>query len=332
MRTFPGSGRAPRGGKAIKPPRLNAGDRVGIICPASAPPDPKAIDRGIAALEALGFATKLGKHARKRNGFLAGTDRDRTEDLMGMFSDQSVKAIICFRGGYGTARLLPLIDYSVIRRNPKIFIGYSDITSLHCAFWVKSRLVTFHGPMLNSDFIQDDMPDFTLKSFLRTLTESTPPGSICQGYAKNKTVKIVAGGTASGPLIGGNLSLLCATLGTPFQPSLRKAILFFEDLDETPYRLDRMLTHLLNANLLQEVAGVAIGINKDCHDPNAKKTKEYRQTSEDVFRERLSPLGVPVVTGLPFGHIPVNATLPFGLSATLDARRGDLILDEPAVN
>jgi muramoyltetrapeptide carboxypeptidase len=315
----------------IKPARLLPGETVGIICPASAPPDPKAIDRGVKALENLGFKAKLGKNARKRNGFLAGTDRERAEDLTRMFEDRSVKAICCFRGGYGSARLLPLLDFSIFRKNPKIFIGYSDITSLHCAFLLKSNLITFHGPMLNSDFIVKGMPDFTLRSFLHTVTNKSAPGSICQGYSKKKTVRILRAGKASGPLIGGNLSLLCATLGTPFQPSFRNAILFFEDLAESPYRLDRMLTQLLNSNLLQQVAGVAIGINKDCEDPNAKKKKEYRQTLEDVFIERLSPLKIPIVAGLPFGHVPMNATLPFGLRATLDGKAGDLILDEAAV-
>jgi muramoyltetrapeptide carboxypeptidase len=314
----------------IKPLHLNYGDTIGIIAPASAPPDPKAIDQSVAVLQRLGFKPKLAPNVRKRWGFLAGSDRDRAGDVMKMFTDRKVNAILCVRGGYGTARLLPLLDYRAIRANPKAFIGYSDITSLHCAFLKKSNLVSFHGPMLNSDFIQKNLPDFTLQSFLRTLMQPTAPGSVGQGY-KKKTVSILRRGTASGPLFGGNLSILCASLGTPWQPSFKDVILFFEDLAEVPYRYDRMLTHLLNAGLLQQVAGVAIGINANCHDPNAKKTKEYRQTMEDVARERLLPLKVPVVTGLPFGHIPLNATLPIGIRATLDAVNGDLIVTEPAV-
>ena len=137
-----------------KPRRLSFGDTVGIIAPASAPPDPKAIDRSIAVLKQLGFKPKLARNVRKRWGFLAGSDRERADDLMQMFTDRKVSAIICVRGGYGTARILPLLDYQTIRRNPKVFIGYSDITSLHCAFLVKSNLISFHGPMLNSDFIK----------------------------------------------------------------------------------------------------------------------------------------------------------------------------------
>jgi muramoyltetrapeptide carboxypeptidase len=314
----------------LKPPRLNYGDTIGIVAPASAPPNPDAIDRAVDVLKGLGFSTKLAPNVRKRRGFLAGPDRDRAADLMHMFTDSRVKAILCVRGGYGTARLLPLLDYATIRAHAKIFVGYSDITSLHCAFLKRAKLVSFHGPMLNSDFMKDHFPAFTLQSLLRTLTHPESPGSICLGYNK-KTIRILRHGTASGPLLGGNISILCASLATPYQPSFKNAILFFEDLDEVPYRFDRMLTQLLNAGLLQQVAGIAIGINKNCVDPKAKETKEYRQTLEDVFRERLLPLKVPVVSGLPFGHIPYNATLPIGVRATLDAHAGDLRVAEPAV-
>lgn len=313
-----------------KPLRLNYGDTIGIITPASAPPDPKAIDQSVEVLERLGFKPKLAPKVRKRWGFLAGSDRDRAGDLMKMFTDRKVDGMICVRGGYGTARLLLLLDYGVIRTNPKVFIGYSDITSLHCAFLKKAGLVSFHGPMLNSDFIKKNLPDFTLQSFLRTLMQPAAPGSINQGYNK-KTVSILRGGKASGPLLGGNLSILCTTLGTPWRPSFKGVILFLEDLAEEPYRFDRMLTHLLNAGALQQVAGIAIGINANCGDPKAKKSKEYRQTMEDVMKEKLLPLKVPIVTGLPFGHIPLNATLPIGVRAKLDGVNGDLLIEEAAV-
>ena len=315
---------------ALKPARLSRGDIVGIAAPASAPPDPRAIDRSIQALEHLGFRTKLPPNVRKRRGFLAGSDRDRASDLMRLFSDPKVRAIVCVRGGYGSARLLPLLDYQLIRANPKILVGYSDITSLHSALWVKAGLGYFHGPMLNSDFIKERMPEFTLNSFLRILTEPQAAGSISQGYNK-KTVRVLRAGSAAGQLVGGNISILCASLGTPYQPSFKKKILFFEDLDELPFRFDRMLTQLLNAGLLQQVAGVAIGINKNCKDSKARTAKEYRQTVEDVFKERLLPLGVPVISGLPFGHVRWNATLPIGVKALLDGAGGDLVITEPAV-
>ncbi len=314
----------------IKPDRLNSGDTIGLVAPASAPPDPKTLDKAVEVIARLGFKVKFAPNVRKRWGFLAGTDRERAGDLMKMFADRKVKAILCVRGGYGTARLLPLLDYEMIRANPKIFVGYSDITSLHCAFLRKAGLVSFHGPMLNGDFVQNELPDFTRQSFVRTLTQPTAPGSVWQGRSR-KAVAILSRGTVSGRLLGGNLSLLCASIGTPFEPSFRNKILFFEDVEERPYRFDRMLTHLLNAGRLQQVGGVAIGINRNCKDPKARKSREYRQTVADVLKERLAPLKVPVAMGLPFGHIRQIATLPVGIRATLDAVNGDLVITEPAV-
>jgi muramoyltetrapeptide carboxypeptidase len=301
-----------------------------VIAPASAPPDPARIDLGLAALERLGFKPRPAANLRKRWGFLAGSDRERADDLLEMFSAPDVKGIICFRGGYGTARLLSLLDYEMIRRHPKVFVGYSDITSLHCAFLQKAGLVSFHGPMLNSDFLKENMPEFTRRSFLRTLTQPLPPGSLRQGY-RGKTIKVLSPGTAAGPLVGGNISILCASLGTPYQAPLAGSILFIEDLDEAPYRFDRMLTQLLNSGSLQKVAGVAVGINKNCGDPKAKRSAEYRQTLEDVLTERLSPLKVPIVAGLPFGHVRHNGTLPLGVGVVLDGDQGDLRIVEAAV-
>lgn len=318
----------------IRPRRLSPGDTLGIIAPASAPPDPQAIDRAVAVLEKLGFKVKLAPNVRRRHGYLAGSDRERAADLMRMFTDRKVQAILCVRGGYGTARLLPLLDYRLIHANAKIFVGYSDLTSLHCAFLTRASLISFHGPMLNSDFVHEEMPKFTWQRFLQTLGCSAPDakgtGSILAGY-RRQTVKVLRGGSASGQLIGGNLALLCTTIGTPWEPVFKGRILFFEDVGEPPFRFDRMLTHLLNCGLLQQVAGIAIGSNADCEDPKAKVAKEYRQTLEDVLKERLRPLKIPIVTGFPFGHVPHNATLPVGTRVTLDANRGDLVIVEPPV-
>lgn len=313
-----------------KPYCLHPGDPVAIVAPASAPPDPAAIDKAVAALQKLGFKPRLSRHVRKRWGFLAGSDRERAADLMEMFLDERIRAIICMRGGYGTARILPLLDYAAIHAARKIFVGYSDITSLHCAFLEKAKLVSFHGPMLNSDFIKPEVPQDTVQSFLRTLTHPEAPGSILTGFRRN-SLRILSPGVASGRLIGGNLSILCATLGTPYQPSFRRSILFFEDVEEVPYRFDRMLTQLLNAGLLQQVAGIAIGTNARCRDPKARKLKEYRPCIEEVFTERLLPLNVPIVAGFPFGHVRHNATLPVGVGVTLDAEKGDLLVNEPCL-
>ncbi|MGC3960584.1 MAG: LD-carboxypeptidase [Verrucomicrobiota bacterium] len=317
--------------KLIHPPRLNPGDTLGIIAPASAPPDPKNVDRAIAVLENLGYKIKLAPNVHKRWGYLAGSDRERANDLMRMFTDKSVNAILCVRGGYGTARLLPLLDYKIIRANAKIFVGYSDITSLHCAFLTKAGLVSFHGPMLNSEFATPELTDFTVQSFLRTLASTDKQENIAAGYP-DKTVKILRRGIARGQLIGGNLALLCTVIGTPWQPSFKNAILFLEDIGEAPYRWDRMFTYLANCGLLQQVAGIAIGLNADCEDPHAKTAKEYRQTLAEVLKERLLPLQIPIVAGLPFGHVPMNATLPVGIQAELDANRGALRLRETGIS
>lgn len=315
----------------VKPAHLEAGNVIGIVAPASAPPDPKAVDRVLGQVERLGFKPKLGRHVRARLGFLAGTDRERAGDVMAMFGDRRVKGIICLRGGYGTARLLDRLDYKVIRRQPKVLAGYSDITTLHCAMLVKAGLITFHSPMLNEGLGSKTFPEFSHAAFLRATGRAEPAGSICSGYKGGRSIVVVRKGVAEGRLIGGNLSVLVTTLGTPYQPVFRNRILFFEDISEAPYRLDRLLTHLLNAGLLQQVAGVAVGINRDCEESRAGKRREYRQSSADVIRERLSPLGVPVVTGLPFGHQPLNATIPLGVRAGLDADRGDLVIMEAAV-
>lgn len=314
----------------LKPERLQPGDVIGIAAPASPPPDPKAVDRAVAQVERLGFKPKLARHVRARQGYLAGGDRDRAADLMALFTDRTVKGIICLRGGYGTARLAGLLDYGAIRRHPKVFAGYSDITLLHCLLATQANLVSFHSPMLNEGLGSARFPAFSNDSFLRNVCEARASGSICAGYDR-KTVSILRRGVVEGRLMGGNLSVLATILGTPFQPQFKNRILFLEDVGEKPYRMDRLLTHLLNAGLLQKVAGVAVGVNHDCEDPGAVKGDEYRQSSAEVLQERLAPLGVPVVTGLPFGHQPINATIPIGVRARLDANRGDLIITEPAV-
>ena len=314
----------------IKPERLCRGDTVAIIAPASAPPDPQSVDRAVAALEQFGFQPKLARNVRARRGFLAGTDRERATDLMAMFTDKRVKAINCLSGGYGTSRILDRLDYGLIRRHAKIFSGYSDITSLQLALMRKAGLICFHAPMLNGELAAPHLSPFTRAAFLRTVMEAVPAGSLSAGYA-GKTIAVLRGGTVTGRLIGGNLTLICASLGTPFAPVFKGKILFFEDVSEKPYRLDRSLTHLLNAGVLSQVAGVAVGVNQNCEDPNAKPGGEYRQSAADVIAERLASLRVPVVAGLPFGHGELNATIPLGVRATLDGQRGDLIIAEPAV-
>jgi muramoyltetrapeptide carboxypeptidase len=314
----------------IRPHHLQPGDTVALIAPASAPVDAGDIDLSVAVLWEMGFKVQLGRHVRKRHGFLAGQDRERAADLMRAFTDRRVAGIFCVRGGYGAARLLPLLDYQTIRDHPKVFVGFSDMTSLHCALLKKSGLISFHGPMTASNLIKQDHPKFSRESLWRTITEPTAPGSILHGH-RQKTVSVIRRGKASGELIGGNLTVLCTLIGTPYEPVFHKRILFFEEVDEKPYAIDRLLTHLLNAGVLRQVAGVAVGICRGCVDPKAGRAGEYRQAVEDVLRDRLLPLKIPVVIGLPFGHVPHNATLPVGGRVTLDANNGDLIITGAAV-
>jgi muramoyltetrapeptide carboxypeptidase len=314
--------------KVLKPERLCPGDVVGLIAPASAPPDPKSVDRAAAALEKFGYQPKLGKNVRARHGFIAGTDRERAADVMAMFADKKVKAIFCLRGGYGCTRILERLDLEIIRRHPKIFSGYSDITALHSVFASKLGMISFHAPMWNGALADPKVPAFTKNSFFKTVTEQKPFGSICDGYDK-KNVSILRGGIAEGRLVGGNLSLICATLGTPFAPDFKNKILFFEDISERPYRLDRLLTQLWSAGIFSQVAGVAVGVNADCDEKSA--SKEWQQSGADVVKEGLEKLRVPTVIGLPFGHVSLNATIPVNALARLDAEHGDLVITEAAV-
>jgi len=314
----------------IKPPRLRPGDTVGIVAPASAPAEPEAVDRAIATVRRLGFKPLLALNARERLGYLAGTDAQRAQDLMSMFQNKNVRAIFCLRGGYGVSRLLSLLDYAFIRQHPKIVAGYSDITSLHCALQKQAGIISFHAPMLGPDLSRSDLPVFTLTRFLRTLTQASPAGGISQGNEESP-IKVISPGASSGRLVGGNLTLLCGTLGTPYQPLVKKRILFLEEVDEAPYRVDRLLTQLLNAGLLQQVAGIAIGSMRGCSEPKARHSQGYRQTVEDVLKERLLPLQIPILSGMPFGHTVRNATLPCGVRATLDTTVPDLLIDEAAV-
>jgi muramoyltetrapeptide carboxypeptidase len=223
-----------------------------------------------------------------------------------------------------------LLDFAVIRRHPKIFVGYSDLTALHCALRTRANLVTFHGPMLNADFAAHGFPRFTRNSFMRTLTQVAAPGSIRAGFG-GKSIAVVRGGVARGELIGGNLTMLCALLGTPWQPSVRRKILFLEEINEAPYRVDRLLTQLLNAGLLQQAAGIVIGQCAGCEDRTPRRRGVLRTTLAEVWCERLRPLKIPVVTGLPFGHVRENATLPVGARAVLDGNAGDLLITSRGV-
>jgi muramoyltetrapeptide carboxypeptidase len=313
--------------KMIKPNRLKPGDTVGVIAPSSGLAK-EDFDKAITNLESMGFRIKIGKSARARNGFLAGTDRERIDDLHTAFADKDVKAVWCVRGGYGAGRILPEIDYKLIARNPKILIGYSDITALHLAISQNTGLVTFHGPVGTS------MPvDYTRNHALNVLMNPSAPYKIeLSEYNRAQTSNLfktetITAGKARGRLTGGNLSLVSALAGTPYGLRGTKGrILFLEDVGEQPYRIDRMLTQLRQSIDMKQLEGVALGIFEDCN-PKTPDT----QSLIEVLRDRLGDLGIPVIYGLSFGHIREQFTLPMGIEAEIDTANATVTLLEGAV-
>ena len=296
----------------IKPPRLRPGDLIGIISPAG-PVDESELKPDLELLESSGFRIHIAPHVYDRQGYLAGDDEARLSDLHGMFQDRKTKAIFCARGGYGTLRLLDRIDYDLIRENPKIIVGYSDITALLMAITKKTGLVTFHGPMVRGLSALND----NSRESLFNLISSDQPVSF-RPMAGNPLIS----GSATGPLIGGNLSLICYVVGTPFLPSLEGCILFIEDKGEPLYRIDRMLTHLSLAGQLKRIAGLIGGEFIECGDPSAV---------DDLLNTTASELKIPLITGFPIGHGLKNRALPLGIPARLDADSMTLSTLEPCV-
>lgn len=296
----------------IKPPALKAGDHVGIISPAGPIRQPE-LSFGIAHLESAGFKVHLTPHIYDQKDYLAGDDLARSADFRAIFEDPEIRAVFCTRGGYGSLRLLDRIDYDTIRRYPKILVGYSDITALMMALYRQSGLVTFHGPMMAR---LPSRPAHALKQLFGLLGGEQPV------TIHGKDAQALLEGRAQGPVVGGNLSLLCHLLGTPFFPRLEGAILLLEDKGEALYRLDRMLTHLMLAGQFSHLAGVVGGQFLDCGPMNAVN---------DLIKTTFSKNHIPVVTGFPVGHGSENMTIPMGIRAELDTRRMTLSTLEPHV-
>ncbi|MBF8297110.1 MAG: ldcA, partial [Bacteroidetes bacterium] len=265
------------------------------------------------------------QHVMDQHGYLAGTDEHRVEDFNEMLRDRAVKAIIAIRGGYGTPRLLHLVDYAAVRRSPKIIVGYSDITALQLALYRKTGLVTFSGPMVGVE-MWDNIDPYTEDHFWRLVTSSARAGDL-----ENPDGDLVSGynpGKARGVLLGGNISLLMSLLATPYAPSLRSVILALEDVDEAPHRVDRMFTQLFLSGILRGISGLILGKFTDCvpSDP----TKPHL-TVEQVLGEVLRNVRCPVLSNVQFGHIPKKLTLPLGVSTAIDSRTGRLTILEGAV-
>ena len=296
----------------IKPPRLRQGDGVGIIAPAG-PVEPSEIEPAISLLESLGFRVCLGPHVYERKAYLAGDDETRLADLHEMFRKDEVRVILCARGGYGIHRILEKIDYTLAKKSPKIIVGYSDITALLIALYRKTGLVTFHGPMAK-DLGKNE--NRNLESLLQLVTsDSRITFSLSHG-------KVIRPGKSRGVLLGGNLSLLCQLIGTPFMPPPRGKILFIEEKGEPHYRIDRMLTHLKLAGFLTQCAGVVFGEFSECGDASSVV---------EVLQERTHELGIPVMTGLKVGHGLENVAVPVGVRAILDTETKSVTLAEPSV-
>jgi muramoyltetrapeptide carboxypeptidase len=309
----------------LKPPRLNKGELIGIIAPASPVADASRIERGVTYLERLGYRVIVGGSVGKQHGYLAGKDEERVADLHAMFRDRRVKAVICVRGGYGTPRLLRLLDYRLIKRNPKIFAGFSDITALQLAFWVKCGLITFHAPMLATD-MADPMDSFTEETFWRLVSSNRRIGPV--SFPEPAQAQVLYPGTFSGRLLGGNLSILVSLLGTPYQPSLSHSALFLEEVGEEPYRVDRMLTHLQNASLLSGCRGIIFGQCTDCvpKDPGRPSL-----SIDEVLAEFARSFKKPVISHLPFGHVRTKLTLPIGARVRVNTERRYMEILEAAV-
>ncbi len=310
-----------------RPLPLERGDLIGVISPAS-PPKPEKHDqyhKGLAYLRELGYRILEGKHVLDQYGYLAGVDENRAADLNDMFRNPEVKAIICSRGGYGTPRLLDLIDYEAVRKHPKILVGYSDITSLQLALYAQTGLVSFSGPMVAVEMGKGILP-FTEKNFWRLV-----------GKSARMTMKALAGeyephlyhsGVGEGRLLGGCLSLINPLIGTPYQPDFSGAILILEDIGEDVYGIDRYLVQLRYAGILDQLNGLIFGQFLDIE--SAEKT-EPTLTLEQVLEKYTRDLNIPILGNFPYGHQDYKYTMPIGCRVRLDADLGTLRLLEPAV-
>jgi len=300
----------------IKPKPLKKGDCIGLVAPASPTPEEKVI-ASKEKLEELGFRVKVGRSCCAKYGYLSGKDDLRASDLNLMFMDNYVNGIMCIRGGYGTPRILDKIDYAIIRNNPKVFIGYSDITAIHIALNQICKLVTFHGPMASTDMLKE-FDEFTKESLINCITSEETIGSVKnpEGYK----IETLVGGYTEGGLVGGNLSLIAATIGTPFEIDTRGKILFMEDIDEEPYSIDRMLTQLALAGKLDNALGFILGDWNNC----TAKPNEPSLTLTEVFNDLIVPLNKPTVYNVKAGHCKPMITLALGLDVALDADKGEI--------
>ncbi len=297
------------------PPAVPRGGRIAIVAPASSV-RPEALDAGLARLESWGFEPRLSPGLRRRDGDLAGTIEERVADLRWALEDPSIDAVWAARGGWSSATLLEHIDWKALRKNPRWLIGFSDITALHLALW-RARIAAWHAPLV-ADLAREER--FVRRDLLEMLTAPAEERRFSFGARA-----VLGEGCAEGPLVGGCLSVLVSLAGTKWQPKLSGAVLFFEEVGEAPYRIDRLLWQAREAGLLDGVRGVAVGQLTACRPVPGRPSRSMRRILEDA----LAPLGVPVITGIPAGHGRKARALPIGYTAKLDTRRGELVLAPP---
>ncbi|MBI1356015.1 MAG: LD-carboxypeptidase [Acidobacteria bacterium] len=316
--------------ETVKPQRLKPGDTVGLVAPSSNAWEDEDIRFGIETVESLGYKVKAGRHLFSRTDYLAGSDEERAADLQAAFEDDAVDAVFCIRGGYGAQRILPYLDFDAIGKNPKILLGFSDITALLGSIQRRTGLVTFHGPTALRTW-----SEYALGGLRKVLVEPSAPVRLAEPppfearpgkVERENRLTTIVGGKARGKLAGGNLTLLSTLLGTPYAPDFTGKILFIEDVDESPYRIDRMLTHLWLAGVFEACAAVAVGKFTE-----SKPGSGRSRSLEEILRDRLEPLGKPALRGLMIGHVDDLATIPVGAEAELDADAGTLTLLETAV-
>ena len=300
----------------IKPIKLKPGDTVAFSAPAGILFDSADFGKMEKVMDDFGLNVRFGEFVRERFGYFSGTDYQRALDLNRFFTDPSVDAIVAVRGGWGCSRILPHLDYDRIKENPKIFCGFSDITTLHLAFLKKCGLVTFHGPNGSSDW-----SELTLQNFEQVLMKDRPVR-----YVSKSRVKTLMPGKAEGCLIGGNMTVFTTSLGTWYQPDTNRAILYLEDIGEPVYKIDRMLSHLKTAGVLNNLNGFIFGRCTNCPRPSRPGF-----TLEEIITQYIKPLGIPAIMGADIGHDPDNFTIPVGLKAVLDAGKGEFYLKESAV-
>lgn len=317
----------------LRPRALARGDAIALVAPAGAVQDARAVDAFRSSLEAAGFAVRLDPALTgRRHQDRAGTDAERAAELNRAFRDPEVRGVFAVRGGYGLTRVLDRLDYEALRRDPKVITGYSDLTALHLACARRARVVTFHSPMAGAWLDAGPQgPSFAARSFRDLVLEPVAAFPWKIPLPAGASLERVGGGRAEGRLCGGNLSLICATLGTPYAIEPAGRILFLEDVNEKPYRVDRMLSHLRLAGVLDAAAGIVAGTFTFDDDTAGDPAAEQARIA-DILREYLAGSGKPAVLGFPAGHVSDNATLPLGANVRLDADAGTLeILESPCV-